>query len=62
MAGTFTKVTVNAKGLVTKGEALVASDIPSLNSFQRLQNAGTAAAADTGIARVMCPFLALVAS
>lgn len=31
IAGTYGKVTVNAKGLVTAGTALVASDIPSLD-------------------------------
>ncbi|MGC4845550.1 hypothetical protein ACPVLN_30360, partial [Pseudomonas aeruginosa] len=30
-AGTYSKVTVNAKGLVTAGAALVASDIPALD-------------------------------
>lgn len=31
-AGTYPKVTINAKGLVTGGAALAASDIPSLNT------------------------------
>lgn len=56
VAGTFTKVTVNAKGLVTKGEALVVSDIPSL-TLSKITDAGTAAAADTGIAEGNVPVL-----
>lgn len=56
VAGTFTKVTVNAKGLVTKGEALVASDIPSL-TLSKITDAGTAATADTGIAEGNVPVL-----
>lgn len=55
-AGTFTKVTVNAKGLVTSGEALVASDIPSL-TLSKITDAGTAAAANTGIAEGNVPIL-----
>lgn len=55
-AGTFTKVTVNDKGLVTSGEALVASDIPSL-TLSKITDAGTAAAADTGIAEGNVPIL-----
>ncbi|MDZ7887764.1 MAG: phage tail protein [Pseudomonas sp.] len=31
VAGTYPKVTINAKGIVTSGEALVAADIPSLD-------------------------------
>lgn len=34
VAGKFTKLTVNAKGLVTLGEALVAADIPDLGVSQ----------------------------
>lgn len=56
VAGTFTKVTVNAKGLVTKGEALVVSDIPSL-TLSKITDAGTAAAADTGTAEGNVPVL-----
>lgn len=55
-AGIFTKVTVNDKGLVTSGEALVASDIPSL-TLSKITDAGTAAAADTGIAEGNVPVL-----
>lgn len=55
-AGTFTKVTVNDKGLVTSGEALVASDIPSL-TLSKITDAGTAAAANTGIAEGNVPIL-----
>lgn len=56
VAGTFTKVTINAKGLVTEGAALVASDIPSL-TLSKITDAGTAAAADTGIAEGNVPVL-----
>lgn len=56
IAGTFTKVTINAKGLVTEGAALVASDIPSL-TLSKITDAGTAAAADTGIAEGNVPVL-----
>lgn len=56
VAGTFTKVTVNAKGLVTEGAALVASDIPSL-TLSKITDAGTAAAANTGIAEGNVPIL-----
>lgn len=41
-AGTYTKVTVNAKGLVTKGETLTASDIPNL-TMSKITNAGALA-------------------
>ena len=42
-AGTYTKVTVDAKGRVTAGEALVASDIPAL-TLAKITDAGTLAA------------------
>ena len=41
-AGTFTKVTVDAKGRVTEGENLTASDIPTL-TMDKISDAGTLA-------------------
>ena len=46
VAGTYTKLTVNGKGLVTGGEALLASDIPTLNQ-DTTGNAATATALQT---------------
>jgi hypothetical protein len=46
-AGTFTKVTVNEKGLITKTELLTATDIPEL-TLAKITDAGTAAARDVG--------------
>ncbi|MGP3790300.1 phage tail-collar fiber domain-containing protein [Pseudomonas sp. B392_1p] len=43
VAGTYPKVTINAKGLVTSGAALVAADIPSLDAGKI--SSGTLAAA-----------------
>jgi len=40
--GTYTKVTINNKGQVTKGESLTASDIPSL-TMNKITNAGALA-------------------
>lgn len=45
--GTFTKLTVNEKGLVVKSELLTADDIPEL-TLAKITNAGTAAARDVG--------------
>ncbi len=45
--GTFTKVTVNEKGLITKTELLTADDIPSL-TLEKIADAGTAARRDVG--------------
>jgi phage-related tail fiber protein len=53
-AGAYPKVTVNAKGLVTAGEALAASDIPDL-TLAKITDAGTAAAADLGTAQGNVP-------
>ena len=47
--GTFTKVTVNEKGLVTKTELLTPEDIPEL-TLTKITNAGTAASRDVGTA------------
>ena len=45
--GTFTKVTVNEKGLVVKSELLTADDIPDL-TLAKITDAGTAAARNVG--------------
>ena len=47
--GTFTKVTVNEKGLITKTELLTAEDIPEL-TLAKITDAGTAAARNVGTA------------
>ena len=48
--GTYTKVTVNEKGLITKTELLTAEDIPVL-TLAKITDAGTAAARDVGTAQ-----------
>ena len=47
--GTFTKVTVNEKGLITKTELLTAEDIPEL-TLAKITDSGTAAARNVGTA------------
>lgn len=56
VAGEYTKVTVDAKGIVTKGATLVAADIPNL-TLAKITDAGTAAAKDIGIAEGNVPVL-----
>ena len=57
VAGTFTKVTVDAKGRVTEGVAnLTADDIPEL-TLAKISDAGTAAAKDFGTAEGNVPVL-----
>lgn len=57
VAGTFTKVTVDAKGRVTEGVAnLTAADIPEL-TLSKISDAGTAAAKDLGTAEGNVPVL-----
>ena len=57
VAGTFTKVTVDAKGRVTEGVAnLTAADIPEL-TLAKISDAGTAAAKDFGPAEGNVPVL-----
>lgn len=46
-AGTFTKVTVNEKGLIIKTELLTIEDLPDLN-LAKIKDAGTAAAKNVG--------------
>lgn len=47
-AGTYTKVTVNAKGQVTAGDTLVVSDLPDNIPTSKISGLGTAATANTG--------------
>lgn len=47
-AGTYTKVTVDAKGRVTAGNTLTVSDLPNTIPSSKITGLGTAAAADTG--------------
>ena len=55
-AGTYTKLTVDAKGRVTGTAQLAASDIPSL-TLSKITDAGTAAAKNTGSASGNVPVL-----
>lgn len=55
-AGTYTKVTVNDKGIVTSGENISAADIPNL-TLSKITDAGTAAAKDIGTAAGNVPIL-----
>lgn len=55
-AGTYTKVTVDAKGRVTLGATLEAADIPTL-TLSKISDAGTAAALDTGTSSGNVPVL-----
>ena len=55
-AGTYTKVTVNNKGVVTKGEAITANDLPSI-TLSKVSDAGTAASKDVGTASGNIPVL-----
>ncbi len=55
-AGTYTKLTVDAKGRVTGAAQLAASDIPSL-TLSKITDAGTAAAKNTGSAAGNVPIL-----
>lgn len=47
-AGTYTKVTVDAKGRVTAGNTLVVSDLPDNIPTSKITGLGTAASANTG--------------
>lgn len=55
-AGTYAKVTVDAKGRVTTGAALEASDIPAL-TLEKITDAGTAASKNVGTAEGNVPVL-----
>lgn len=47
-AGTYTKLTVNAKGQVTAGTTLQVTDLPDAIPTSKISGLGTAAALDTG--------------
>ena len=55
-AGTYTKLTVNDKGIVTAATGLTAEDIPNLK-LNKISDAGTAASRDTGIEAGNIPIL-----
>lgn len=55
-AGTFTKLTVNDKGIVTSATTLSASDIPAL-TLSKITDAGTVASKDFGISAGNVPLL-----
>lgn len=55
-AGTYTKVAVDAKGIVTTGENLTAADVPDI-TLSKVTDAGTAAAKDVGTAEGEIPVL-----
>lgn len=55
-AGTYTKVTVDAKGRVTGSATLSASDIPTL-TLSKISDAGTAASKNTGTSAGNIPVL-----
>jgi hypothetical protein len=55
-AGTYTKVTVTNKGVVTSGANLAATDIPTI-TLAKISDAGTAAAANTGTSSGNVPVL-----
>ncbi|SKA01555.1 hypothetical protein [Megasphaera cerevisiae] len=55
-AGTYTKLTVDAKGRVTAGANITASDVPSL-TLSKITDSGTAAAKNVGVAAGNVPLL-----
>ena len=55
-AGTYTKLTVNAQGIITNATQLTAADIPSL-TLSKITDAGTAAKKNTGTAAGNVPVL-----
>lgn len=55
-AGTYTKLTIDAKGRVTSATTLSASDIPTL-TLSKISDAGTAASKNTGTAAGNVPIL-----
>ncbi|WP_427112455.1 hypothetical protein [Megasphaera sueciensis] len=55
-AGTYTKLTVDAKGRVTAGGTLSAGDVPTL-TLSKVSDAGTAASKNIGVAAGNVPLL-----
>lgn len=55
--GTYTKVTVDSKGIVTKGENLTANDIPTGISSDKIAGLGTAAKVNTGTTNGTVPVI-----
>ncbi len=55
-AGTYTKLTVDAKGRITSATQITASDIPNL-TLSKITDAGTAASKNTGTAAGNVPIL-----
>ena len=55
-AGTYTKLTVNSKGIVTAAENLSATDIPAI-TLSKVSDAGTAASKDVGTTEGTIPIL-----
>lgn len=55
-AGTYTKLTVNAQGIITSATQLTAADIPSL-TLAKITDAGTAASKNVGTAAGNVPVL-----
>lgn len=55
--GTYTKVTINSKGIVTNVEYISASDIPNGIPVSKLTGLGTAATKNTGISAGNIPVL-----
>lgn len=55
-AGTYTKLTINAKGQVTSATQITAADIPNL-TLSKITDAGTAASKNTGTAAGNIPVL-----
>lgn len=55
-AGTYTKLTVNAQGIITSASQLTAADIPAL-TLSKITDAGTAASKNAGTAAGNVPVL-----
>lgn len=55
--GTYTKVTVDSKGIVTSAENITAEDIPDGISVDKIEGLGTAAKVDTGTAKGNVPVI-----
>lgn len=55
--GTYTKVTVDSKGIVTSAENITAEDLPSGISVDKISGLGTAAKANTGTSEGNIPVI-----